>query len=951
MTVWRRNVSTKVQIVHSWPDNYEVDIGDWIRADLVANIPEFSTFSEEVDLESFSFQVERRDIHGNVVRILQDVIPSSGQNIKATDGRPQYSIIIPVYGKHEYLRMCLDGLTKTAPAGTEVVVVDDKPDEPVQHLPEYVKVVRNPQTLGFAGACNAGAGEANGRQLVFLNSDTVPRGDWLQQMRTTARRMMAGVVGARLLYPQSEKSQHAGMYLSRKDGVFNHEHKNLHKDQVGNDKHLHAVSGACMMVERRAWEKLSGFSTEYGKGYFEDVDLCLRWIEMGGRVAYCGSTDLLHYESMSMSQSKQKWLKQLGLAADVFRKKWPLDRIDRTVVNSPDLPRVDIVVPIHNALRQAVNCLNSVIERTPDWIDWTVWVVDDASDEFTQEVLLDMCRTYKRFKYVRNDTNQGYLPSIQKVTKASDAPWLVYLNSDVIVTDGWLAKMLNAAESDSKIAMVNPYTNNAANLSTAMPPGCSYLETNERVDRCSEQRRMNIVTPVGFCILINRNALEACGGWDVEYYGRGYGEETDLFMRFTEAGFRSVMADDCYVLHEGGGTFWQFGEKQQFENAGYQKFMARWQHKIQPMLSVYNKQTPHKYILPNVYGAEHIRKRRVVFLFHEVTLCGGVLAVVHICNQLIELGWDATFACTKIQQNTMDKLGARFAPLVYAGHGQMIASLRKSLNDADVVATIWVTAKDVLNVCNERPDLRPAYFIQDVEYLFKFPSGVAYSSKEEVAATYEAIGRQVINSDWVQQTVSEHVGHPCGHKIGIGVDPLMFYPRERAQDRVRVFSHCRPSTPRRGWDFLAQVFMQLKIRFGDYVETVVYDQDPGQTPVDRKLGQLSPARLAKEMGSMDIILEGSRFQGWGMVSLEAMASGCAVISTDNMGIDNFGTDEHDCLIVSYGDVQGMKKAVERLVENRDEMSRLQKNARKTSELFDWKYIGGAWSKWLMETAK
>ena len=951
MTFWRRNVSAKKQIIYAWPDNFEVEPGEWIRADLVSQLGQ-DVFSKEEDLEneSFSFLVERRDPHGNVIKVLEDVIPSSGQAVQTAQGTPAFSVVIPVYGMHEYLRVCLHELAKTVPPGTEVVVVNDKPGEPIDWLPDGVMLVEPGTTCGFAGACNRGFEETTGRQVVFLNSDTVPRGDWLRQMRTTGRRMMAGVVGARLLYPQSEKTQHAGMFYDPDEGVFTHMHKNLPKEAMDQDEHLQAVSGACLMVDRVLFDKLGGFSTEYGRGYFEDVDLCLRAIQLGDRVAYCGSTEVLHHESISMGdKSRQEWLDQLDQAADVFRDKWPLERIEMVTHEYPAerTPRVDIVVAVHNALRQTMNCLESVLARTPDWIDWQVWVVDDYSDKFTRDTLVEFCRSNDRLRYIRNEKNLGYLPSIQKATEQSDAPWIVYLNSDVIVTDGWLAKMLNAAESDQKVAMVNPYTNNAANLSTPMPPGCGYLETDRRVDEHSELRRFDIVTPVGFCLLVEREALEECGGWDVEYYGRGYGEETDLFMRMTEAGYRSVMADDCYVLHEGGGTFSQFGDKKQFEQEGYRRFMSRWSARINPMLRVFNKQTPHQYIQPAVCGAAGVRPQ-VVFVFHEVTLCGGVLAVVHICNQLLEMGWDATFACTKLQESTLSRLGARFRPLVYPGQSNMVSSLRKNLRNADVVATIWVTSKDAALVCEGREDLRPAYFIQDVEYLFKFPNGIPYSSKEEVVATYDLIQRQVINSDWVQATVSEHTGRQSGHKIGIGVDPLVFYPRERGE-KVRVMSHCRPSTPRRGWDFLAQVFTQLKIRYGSDVELAVYDQDPGPCPVDVNLGQLSPDQLAREMGRADIFLEGSKYQGWGMSGLEAMASGACLVTTDNMGIDNYGTDEHDCLIVSHGDVDGMLEAASGLIDSRSDRSFLQDAGRETAELFDWRYIGQEWDRWLRET--
>ena len=64
----------------------------------------------------------------------------------------------------------------------------------------------------------------------------------------------------------------------------------------------------------------------------------------------------------------------------------------------------------------------------------------------------------------------------------------------------------------------------------------------------------DVVTGVGFCLLLRRSALEQVGVFD-EVYGRGYCEESDLCMRLTTHGYRTVVAGDMYVYHKGRGTF------------------------------------------------------------------------------------------------------------------------------------------------------------------------------------------------------------------------------------------------------------------------------------------------------------------------------------------------------------------------------------------------------------
>ena len=467
---------------------------------------------------------------------------------------------------------------------------------------------------------------------------------------------------------------------------------------------------------------------------------------------------------------------------------------------------------------------------------------------------------------------------------------------------------------------------------------------NERLSKAPKREVWDVASPIGYCMLVERAALEECGGWDVAYYGRGYGEECDLWMRMLQRGYRCVVTDDCYVLHEGGATFSQFGPQQVQERAGYEKFMARWAQQAKPRLAEFNRLSPQRRALPSALVTPTGRRQVVFVINNNVELCGGVLACVHVANRLIEKGWNASFACTRIARPVLEKLGARFEPLTFQTRGDLVDGLRKELRSgAFIVATLWFSVADVLKVCAGRPDLKPVYFVQDVEYMFRYPNNNVYSDEREVVATYSAFDRMVVNSDWVLETVRGHLGDPeAGHKIGIGVDTKVFYPGDKSRDRVRVMAHCRPSTPRRGWDVISKAVVELKRRHGAAVEVVVYDQPSGNVPVDKNLGKVSSAELARWMRSAHVFLEGSHFQGWGMQALEAMASGCALVSTANRGIDNFGTHGHDCVIVPPGVVEPMVSAASLLVSNPEERTRLAANARETAEYFDWNNIRDEW---------
>jgi glycosyltransferase involved in cell wall biosynthesis len=67
--------------------------------------------------------------------------------------------------------------------------------------------------------------------------------------------------------------------------------------------------------------------------------------------------------------------------------------------------------------------------------------------------------------------------------------------------------------------------------------------------------RPDVITGVGFCMYVTREALEANGPLDVETFGLGYGEEVDFCLRATRLGLRHLVDDTAFVYHQGGVSF------------------------------------------------------------------------------------------------------------------------------------------------------------------------------------------------------------------------------------------------------------------------------------------------------------------------------------------------------------------------------------------------------------
>ncbi len=189
---------------------------------------------------------------------------------------------------------------------------------------------------------------------------------------------------------------------------------------------------------------------------------------------------------------------------------------------------VDIVIPIHNGMHIVQDCLNTLVERTKYPLN--LILVDDASDEYTSNWLnkwADIAPSDATITLITNKKNRGFAGTCNRGAQHGTSPFVCFLNSDVIVTEGWLTKMVRACLSDDRNAIVNPATNNTAMVGVPMRNGMSYLDMNSMLERRKPQ--YPVIMPTGFCFFVRRKVLEQVGMFDEAFVS--YGEESDLWMR------------------------------------------------------------------------------------------------------------------------------------------------------------------------------------------------------------------------------------------------------------------------------------------------------------------------------------------------------------------------------------------------------------------------------------
>lgn len=238
-----------------------------------------------------------------------------------------------------------------------------------------------------------------------------------------------------------------------------------------------------------------------------------------------------------------------------------------------------VVVPVHNALDELDACLASLDRTLPAGAK--VLVADDHSSDPRIAPLIAgwIGRTKLAARHVRRERNLGFPANCNAAFADTGDDDVVLLNSDTLTTAGWLQQIARCADSDPRIATITPWSNNAEICS--FPRFCENNPAPEQPDAIAEAAAglapvlyPELPTAVGFCMFVRRAALRRIGGFDAETFGRGYGEENDFCLRAAAMGWRNVLCETAYVVHQGGASFGPLDMAPGGENL--ERLLARW---------------------------------------------------------------------------------------------------------------------------------------------------------------------------------------------------------------------------------------------------------------------------------------------------------------------------------------------------------------------------------------
>lgn len=252
----------------------------------------------------------------------------------------EIDVAVLTAGRFDLLAKCLDSIYREAqliPLNIHILdngsdakerqlhpelFIYQKDKDPLGNVKDF-QVKRMATNLGFPAGANENARMGKSPLIMFISDDIELIPGAIEKVVRRFDDKTIGIVGMKLMFPPTStdkirpagKTQHCGLAINVRGDIIHplvgwsatHPKTCVSQDVWG-------VTGACFSIRRDLFNKLGGWDRVYGKGTFEDSDLCMKVRQSGSRVFldaeaqgyhYVGATAEKRQEPFPLQQNKQ----------------------------------------------------------------------------------------------------------------------------------------------------------------------------------------------------------------------------------------------------------------------------------------------------------------------------------------------------------------------------------------------------------------------------------------------------------------------------------------------------------------------------------------------------------------------------------------------------------------------------------------------------------------------
>jgi GT2 family glycosyltransferase/glycosyltransferase involved in cell wall biosynthesis len=429
-----------------------------------------------------------------------------------------------------------------------------------------------------------------------------------------------------------------------------------------------------------------------------------------------------------------------------------------------DTPLASIVIPVHNQLDATLRCLESIFLSTMG-ISYEIIVVDDKSDTPTRKQL----EKIPRINLISLADNVGYLHATKRGVEAAKGEFIVLLNNDTEVLDGWLEALLDTFADPGVGAVGGKLL--LPNLDVQEAGAIVWCDGNARhVGRGLSRydSGINFARDVDYssaaCLAIRRETWDAIGGFDKQF-APAYYEDVDLCFAVRRLGLRVRYQPAAEVVHHEGTSHGQDATSgtKRFQDINRVKFATKWTDEL-------NQQCPSE-------TPEHVamfrepRRGTVLVIDHQVPRPdedAGSMRMQLMIEALLSFGAEVIFACptdhvTPSDAMRLGQLGVDVVTLNNPLH-KRLAAIGAQV-DLAILSRPQICLQFLPDIRRHCPNAHVAFDTVDLHYLRERRRFPPTQISEAVSAAFFEIEKAAITASDTTIVVSKEEAEIVGDMV------------------------------------------------------------------------------------------------------------------------------------------------------------------------------------------